>query len=86
MNLASRGSGACRETVADAVHDKERANFCDYFQPRPQAFTAQDPQPAQDARNVLDALFGDDRDAASGANDADTAHQQLDELFGPDKD
>jgi len=79
----------CREPVAEEVHNKERANFCGYFQPRPQAFTAHDPQPEQGARNALDALFGDDsddRDATSGMNDVDAARQQLDKLFGPDKD
>lgn len=27
----------CRETSADVVREKERANFCDYFQPNGQA-------------------------------------------------
>ena len=30
----------CREPIAEEVNDKERANFCDYFKPRPDAFTA----------------------------------------------
>ena len=24
----------CRETIAERVNDKERANFCDYFKPK----------------------------------------------------
>lgn len=80
---------SCREPVADTVHNKERANFCDYFQPRPDAWTAPDTQPAQVARNALDTLFGGnaaDGDGTPGVNDADAAHRQLDDLFGPDKD
>ena len=42
----------CREPVADFVNDKERANFCDYFEP------AEDPTGAnggQDAEELLQA-------------------------------
>jgi len=80
---------SCREPVADAVHNKERANFCGWFQPRPDAWTNPDTQPAQTARNALDTLFGAneaDADVAPGGNDTDAARRQLDELFGPDKD
>ena len=34
MNCKHRSPGAhwdCRETVPEAVHDKERRNFCEYF-------------------------------------------------------
>jgi hypothetical protein len=81
-------AGSCREPVADEVHNKERANFCGYFRPRPQAYTARDTQVARDARDALGALFGEDSDerhAASGGEDAETARRQLDRLFGPDK-
>lgn len=80
---------SCREPVADEVLNKERANFCDYFQPCPDAWTAPDAQPEQAARNALDALFGGNRvdtDAAAGRDAADAARRQLDELFGPGKD
>jgi hypothetical protein len=82
-------ANSCREPVADEVHNKERANFCDYFQPRPDAWTAPDTQLAQAAWNALDTLFDGnqvDVDAAAGGNAADAARRQLDELFGPDKD
>lgn len=46
----------CREGAADEVLDKTRANFCDWFQPRPGAFS-QDKRDA-DARSKLEALFG----------------------------
>ncbi len=70
----------CRETVAEEVKDKDRANFCDYFKPRADAF-----QPVADhavkARSDLDALFGG-KGASSGPLDAaDAARARLDELF-----
>lgn len=58
----TRVAKACRETVAEEVKDKERANFCGYFQPRQNAHVA-GPGKApdhqlNDARAALDALFG----------------------------
>lgn len=50
-------SNACREPMADAVADKERANTCDYFTPRPQA-AAEDRGEAEQARAKLEAIFG----------------------------
>lgn len=61
----------CRESSADMVIDKERANFCDYFRPSKGALRqvvaevleAQGSQGGQDksaaARNAFNALFGD---------------------------
>ena len=77
---------SCREPVADAVQDKVRANFCGYFQPRPHAFTVRDMQPVQDARNGLDALFGDDSTPVSEGNGTGPTRQSLDKLFDTDKD
>ena len=48
----------CRETIAEEVRDKERANFCDYFQPRPGAHSASSLTEAERAKSQLDALFG----------------------------
>src|ERR1043165_846182 len=58
----------CRETVAEEVKDKERANFCDYFKPRPAAFSNTSTAAADRAKAELDALFG--------ANKPDTTQQQ----------
>lgn len=48
---------SCAEPVADEVHDKDRANFCGYFEP-----AAGRHQPAgaaaERSRDALDALFG----------------------------
>ena len=48
----------CRETVAEEVRDKERANFCDYFKPRPGAYTTAAQGEAERAQAQLNALFG----------------------------
>lgn len=45
----------CQEPVAEAVTDKQRANFCDYFEPAANAFT-----PATDQEKLkaaADSLF-----------------------------
>ncbi|HKU13902.1 MAG TPA: hypothetical protein VJQ52_05875 [Steroidobacteraceae bacterium] len=48
----------CRETVAEEVKDKERANFCDYFKPRAGAYAKKDLSAAERAKAELDKLFG----------------------------
>lgn len=68
----------CREERAEHVLEKERANFCEFFEPRPQAYTAQDAAPAAAARAELDALFGGPKPEAP----ADPARAELDKLFG----
>ena len=47
----------CREPTAEEVNDKERANFCDHFKPRPKAWTPRDTAAAAQARSALEALF-----------------------------
>jgi hypothetical protein len=78
----------CREPVADEVKDKERANFCDYFQPCPGAYIAPDTLPAQHARNQLDALFGHEEEQGSDRKKSaeEPVRTQLDNLFGSDED
>jgi hypothetical protein len=51
----------CRETIAEAVGDKERANFCDYFSPADFGSAKTDPSSQKEARNArtqFDKLFG----------------------------
>jgi hypothetical protein len=48
----------CRETIADEVKDKQRANFCDYFKPTPAAYRPEGMSAAEKARAELEALFG----------------------------
>jgi hypothetical protein len=48
----------CRETVAEEVKDKIRANFCDYFRPTPAAYRPEETSAADRARAQLEAMFG----------------------------
>ena len=48
----------CRETIAEEVKDKTRANFCDYFQPTPAAYRPGAQSAGDQARAQLEALFG----------------------------
>ena len=48
----------CREPTAEEVRDKTRANFCDFFKPRPDAYVASNTAAADRARTELDKLFG----------------------------
>lgn len=48
----------CRESSADRVVDKEKANFCDYFKPsQNQTNTPPQTDPVAQAKAKLDALF-----------------------------
>jgi len=76
-----RSAQQCREPVADAVADKERANFCGYFQIRPDAFAPPSGQ-AGESRRQLDALFGGTGSPASEPrNPEDAAREKLNDLF-----
>jgi hypothetical protein len=48
----------CREPIAELVRDKERANFCDYFEIKRQTEAPPTAQAAVAARNELEAMFG----------------------------
>jgi hypothetical protein len=45
----------CRETSADVVREKDRANFCDYYQPRTGGVDAG--QAKADLMSAAEALF-----------------------------
>lgn len=85
-----RVAGQCREDHAEDVTDKERANFCDWFAPRPDAYTPVDAAKAQAAKARLEALFGMGPAAGSseagGQGKARDARAELERLFGLDKD
>ena len=71
----------CREPVADEVKNKERANFCDYFQPRPDAYAAPSGE-GNAAKAQLDALFGVAPGGDAQGTGPDAAKNELDRLFG----
>lgn len=88
---------SCREPVAEEVNDKERANFCDYFQGQPGIHNAGGVADADAARAKLDAMFGVEGNTSDvpPAGDAESlmdrkraksneARKQLDALFGDD--
>lgn len=72
----------CREPIAELVRDKERANFCDYFDLKFDAYVAPQAAAAQ-SRAQLDALFGKSNVNAESdnASSADAARAALDRLF-----
>jgi len=72
----------CREPVADTVADKQRANFCGYFQIRPRAFVAV-ADSSEESRRRLEGLFGSGSNAALQV-DGDSgklARKKLEEMF-----
>ena len=80
---------SCREDRADFVLDKEKANFCDYFKPRPGAFQKRDDQESAQARARLADLFGEEAEPSDHASTNDStlsesekALAELNRLFG----
>lgn len=71
----------CRETIAEEVKDKERANFCDYFKPRPDAHSAAPAHAGVKAKADLDALFGGSKTSQAEPSAAERARAELDALF-----
>jgi hypothetical protein len=74
-----RVEGRCREERAEEVREKERANFCDWFKPRADAYCPPDAARAAAARAGADALFGG---GPAPAAEPDPARAALDALFG----
>jgi len=73
----TRKAKQCRELAADEVKNKTRANFCDWFQPKPAAFNT-DTSSGATRGNPLDELFG----SSSAAQPKSDAKSELDKLFG----
>lgn len=71
----------CREPIAEEVKDKERANFCDYFKPKPDAYSTVGTNAASRAKSDLDALFGAGKPADVQPSAAEKARAELDSLF-----
>ena len=68
----------CREDDSEDVTDKEKLNFCDWFQPSPEAYDGRHKRAAERAQSELDALFG----GGSGPADAqDDALKDAEDLF-----
>lgn len=74
-----RTTRQCSEIRAEEVIVKDRANYCDWFKPRPNAYDARARAKAGSAKAKLDALFG-----ASGPTEEtrDAAREAAERLFG----
>ncbi len=71
----------CREEDAEEVTDKERANFCDWFRPSPDAFDATRATQAARAGSELAALFGEDGAGSRDDDGDDDALREAEKLF-----
>jgi hypothetical protein len=76
----------CAEPIAEEVLDKTRANFCDLFQPRAEAYQPADTDALRQAHAGLAALFGDSAEDAAKPSEADLARERLEQLFGGKSD
>lgn len=75
----------CKEPVADEVNDKERSNFCGYFQPT--SVSNVDARGAQGTQSQagLAELFGlDSPDGGTRASKEEASRAELNKLFGLD--
>lgn len=72
----------CQEPIAEPVKDKQRANFCELFQVRPDAYHPEDTRQTDAARQQLAALFGDEAGGTATSNSTDHAKSELNKLFG----
>lgn len=68
----------CREDDAEEVLDKEKVNFCEWFQPTANAFDPTRAGETDKARSALAALFGEGTEAE--AQD-DTLQRKAEDLF-----
>lgn len=75
----ARTARQCSEIRAEEVIDKERANYCDWFKPRPGAYDARTREKAASARARLDALFGG---GSAPEETPEAARAAVERLFG----
>lgn len=85
QSFAPNLSDGCSEERAEDVNDKESANFCDYFSPMTDVYTAKDSSSTA-AKAQLDDLFGgsDAPSAAEDESETAKARAELDGLFSKD--
>ena len=60
----------CSEDDAEDVADKEKANFCDWFDPSEFAFDPTLKAAADAAQQALDSLFSEDNASAASSDDS----------------
>jgi hypothetical protein len=92
-----RMTGHCDHDHAEPPLDRERANFCQYFKPRPGAYSTGEQDAEQGARKELDSLFGvtpgdvaaPETGTSSRETESDRARAEIERLFNkppPDED
>ena len=79
-------SNQCQEPIAELVYEKDKANFCELFQAKANAYRACDTAAAETARSELDALFGGNATGSISSSDPDQAKSELERLFSTDND
>lgn len=74
---------ACDEEDAPEFSNKTTANFCDYFDPDPEAFDGREQRADGEARAKLDDLFGSGSETAlnSGSSSSNDILEQAEDLF-----
>jgi hypothetical protein len=77
-----RLTSQCDEERAEEVRDKEGANFCDWFRPRPDAHRSRGEEKTQAAKTRLDDLFGGTQ---TSGDKAEAPRDRLSDLFAPGK-
>jgi len=75
---------SCKEPMVEEVKDKTRANFCELFQPRPDAYQPHPSTGDASPDAALAALFGGSPEAPSADHPGDESRRALDDLFGSD--
>ena len=86
--------GECRHDRAERVVDKESANFCTHYRPKPNAHQPVSTSAEASARGALESLFGLDRQSSGQAEEDATppeseqarARRKLENLFGLDEE
>ena len=78
-------ANACEETIATAVSNKERSNYCEYFKPSVRAYKGGTDGAAARTRNELEQLFGGQASDTTDGAGAPT-QSELERLFDIRKD
>ena len=71
----TRISDGCDEPAAEYVHDKKRANFCDYFTIMPDAYQPQGSAETDKAKAELEALFGTTANDSTSLDNQDVSEE-----------
>jgi len=79
VSFDSNVAEQCREDDAEAVSEKERANFCEWFQPAENSFDEKRAAADQQSRDQLEALF--ENDAGDQSADDAPADGAAEDLF-----